>query len=270
MGLAMLVSCGGGRRAGGPPTPGFNLMSQEQDVQIGREAAAQVRQQYPAVDNQVVRRYVDQVGRRLVAQPAASDWPQYDFTVLHSETVNAMALPGGPVFLTTGMLRFLESEPEVAGVLAHEIAHVVLRHGTSQASKAQLAQIPAALAGAVLDQGAVAQIVQVGLGAGLQGLFLHYSREAETEADAMATRIMAQAGYDPEASARVFEKLERKGGSGLPEFLSSHPDPGNRVQTVRSEIRDMPPQRYGFRTGEFERAKAELGQIPPGPPLRAD
>lgn len=155
------------------------------------------------------------------------------------------------------------TKPRLAGVLAHEISHVALRHATSQASKANILQLPAAIAGAVIGQGSAgAQLGRLGLGLGLNLLTLRYSRGAETEADALATRIMAQAGYNPLEMARFFEKLEAQGGGRAPEFLSSHPSPGNRIENVQAGIRTLPQQSYPASAGGFEAAQAQVAQLP--------
>jgi predicted Zn-dependent protease len=150
-------------------------------------------------------------------------------------------------------------------VLAHEMSHVILRHGTNQVSKATLIEIPAEVAGAAVGQSTLGQVVQLGLGVGLNGLFLKYSREDESQADALGARIMAEAGYNPIEMAAFFEKLQGKGGPGVPQFLSSHPSPGNRVQAVQAEIRAMPRYPYGFSTGEFPEAKQLVAQLPAPP-----
>jgi hypothetical protein len=140
-----------------------------------------------------------------------------------------------------------------------------LRHGTSQASKANIIQLPAVLAGAVIGQdSALAQLGQLGLGLGVNSVFMKYSREAEKEADALGARIMAGAGYDPVAMATFFEKLAAEGGSRGPAFLSSHPSPGNRVENVRAEIQTFQtPAQYNAGTGDFPRMKQLTAQLPP-------
>jgi predicted Zn-dependent protease len=250
------------RKPGDPLKPGFNVYSKEQDIQLGRQAAQEVLRQVDVVDNRSLQGYIDNVGKRLAGQPEAGQYP-YEFTLINDPSINAFALPGGPVFVNTGLIAAAENEAQIAGVLAHEIAHVALRHGTSQASKANLLQLPAAVAGAVLGQGSLpAQLGQVGLGLGLNALILRYSRSAETEADALGARIMAGAGYNPLEMARFFEKLESEGGSGAPEFLSSHPNPGNRVKSVQAEIQTFPQGSYNAGTGSFKEAKALVAQLP--------
>ncbi len=252
------------RKPGDPLRPGYNVYSPEQDIQIGKEAAAEVRQQVDIVDNRALQDWVDRIGGRLAAQPEAEKYP-YDFTLINDDSINAFALPGGPIFAHSGLIDAADNEAEFAGVLAHEISHVALRHGTSQASKANIVQLPAVLAGAVIGQdSALAQLGQLGLGLGVNSVFMKYSREAEKEADALGARIMAGAGYDPIAMATFFEKLAAEGGSRGPAFLSSHPNPGNRVENVRAEIQTFQtPAQYSAGTGDFPRMKQLTAQLPP-------
>jgi predicted Zn-dependent protease len=250
-----------------PPTPGFNLFPKEADIQIGQQAAAQVIQQYPVVQNQFLQDYITRLGTRLASQPEAQGFP-YTFTLLHVRQINAFALPGGPVFVFTELVLFSENEAQLAGVLAHEISHVALRHGTNQVSKQQLIQIPAALAGAAIPDTVMGQLLKVGLGAGLNGLFLRYSRQDESEADALGARIMAEAGYNPLELAHIFEKLAAQGGPGAPEFLSDHPNPGNRVKAIEAVIQTLPQRSYDFNTGQFARAQQLIRELPPPPPPR--
>jgi predicted Zn-dependent protease len=266
--LVALVACAA-RKPGSPIQPGFNMFSKEQDVQLGREAAQQVRQQMPVVKDEDLQKYIRQVGARLSKTQPAGEFP-YEFTLLNQKEINAFALPGGPIFVFSGLIRESDNEAQLAGVLAHEIAHVALRHGTNQVSKAQLLQIPAALAGVALPEGALGQVIQIGLGVGLNGLFLKYSRTAENQADALGARIMAEAGYNPIEMARFFEKLEAKGGSGAPEFLSDHPSPGNRVKAVQAEIQTLPQRQYqtNLVAQDYGRVGQEVAQLPEAPAAR--
>jgi predicted Zn-dependent protease len=215
------------------------------------------------VDNQRLQSYVDQVGAKLAHQPLAEEYP-YEFTLINDPSINAFALPGGPIFVNSGLVESADNEAQFAGVLAHEIAHVALRHATNQASKASLLQLPAALAGAAIGQGSVlAQVGQLGLGFGLNALMLKYSRSAETQADALGAQLMAGAGYNPLEMANFFEKLEAEGGSRAPVFLSSHPDPGSRRENVQREITGLPQRQYATnQTGFLDDAKRMVAQLP--------
>ena len=259
-----IVACAT-RDPGDPLSPGYNVYSPEQDIELGRQAAAEVRQQVDVVDDPRLQNYIKAIGQRLAEQPDTRPYP-YEFTLINEDSINAFALPGGPVFVHSGLIEAADNEAQVAGVLAHEIGHVALRHGTSQASKSQMVQLPALLAGMVIgDNSALAQLGQLGLGLGVNSLVMKYSREAEKEADALGARIMALAGYDPLEMARFFEKLAAEGGSRPPIFLSSHPDPGNRTQLVQAEMQapNFPQnQQFGYRTGNFDEAKQLVAQLP--------
>ena len=263
--VVLTLSCAS-RTPGDPLRPGFNQFSKEQDIEIGREYSAEVKKQVDIVDNPRLQNYVKEIGQRLAQQPEADDYP-YEFTLINERSINAFALPGGPIFVHSGLLDAADNEAQLAGVLAHEVSHIALRHGTSQASKSQMIQLPAVLAGAVLgDGGALAQIGQIGVGLGLEALITKYSRTAEKEADALGARIMSRAGYNPLEMARFFEKLAAEGGARPPAFLSTHPDPGNRTQLVQAEMATFPAGQYGYETGDFNRAKTLVAQLPPPNP----
>jgi beta-barrel assembly-enhancing protease len=243
--------------------PGWNLFSKEQDVQLGREAAAQVEQQMPVVRDQELNAYVQRIGQRLASQPQADKYP-YSFKVVADKGINAFALPGGPTFVNTGLIAAADNEAQLAGVMAHEIAHVALRHGTNQASKANLIQLPAMLAGAVLGGSGsmLGQLAQLGIGIGANSVLLKYSRDAERQADLLGAQMMAQAGYNPIEMARFFEKLQAQGGSGGPEWFSSHPNPGNRMQAIQEEIRTLPQRNYSNGdVSQLKNIQARLGSV---------
>lgn len=264
----LLVSCGG-RQPGDPLNPGYNVFSKGQDIELGRQAANEVRAQVDIVDDPELQQYIRDLGTRLARQPEAEDYP-YEFTLINESSINAFALPGGPIFIHSGLIDAAENEGQLVGVLAHEISHVALRHGTSQASKAQMIQLPAVLAGAVMGQQSVwSQLGQLGVGLGLNALIMKYSRNAEKEADALGARIMAGAGYDPLQMARFFQKLEEEGGARPPILLSSHPSPGNRVRLVQEEMQTFAAGDYGYNTGRFPQMKQEVAQLPePDPPVQ--
>jgi len=252
------------RNPGDPLKPGFNLYSKQQDIEAGKEAAAQVKSRYQQVQDRDLQAYITEVGQRLAKTPTAakSGFP-FTFTLLNYKQVNAFALPGGPTFVFTGLLKASDSEAELAGVLSHEISHVVLRHGTSRASKANLVEAPARIIGFLNSFTLIGRLVNVGLGVALDGIFLKNSREDESEADALGAHIMAEAGYDPVALARFFQKLEAQGGPGVPEFLSDHPSPGNRVEAVQAEVRTMPHPIYVADERRFHAVKIAVASLPP-------
>jgi len=269
--LASAASVGLARNPGDPIKPGFNLYSKQQDIEVGKQAASMIRQRYQPVQSQDLQAYVKKVGERLAETPTASGsgFP-FSFTLLNYKEVNAFALPGGPAFVFVGLIKASDNEAELAGVLAHELSHVVLRHGTQRASKANIIGRPALAIGLLNSLTLVGRLINIGIGLGLNGVFLKNSREDESEADALGTHIMAEAGYDPVALARFFEKLQARGGPGVPEFLSDHPSPGNRVEAVQAEARTLPPRVYTADNREFDRVKVTLAKLPPPPDRRPE
>jgi Zn-dependent protease with chaperone function len=249
-----------------------NKYTPKQDVELGREAAAEVRRQYPIIQNDQISSYLTRLGERLsAAAPSELKDPVYEFsfTPVNLKEINAFALPGGPMFVHRGMIEAAAGEGEVAGVMAHELSHVLLRHGTANATKAQnpwlqMGQLAGALGGAVVGGGvgsAIAQGSQFGLGT----LLLRYSRDFEKQADLLGTQIMARAGYDPRDLAHMFETINREaqssGGSG-PQWMSSHPDPGNRTQYITREAETLSIARAADTSG-FEPIKKSFASLPP-------
>jgi Zn-dependent protease with chaperone function len=249
--------------------PGFNLFSKDQDVQLGKEAAAEIEKQVEVVDNKELNAYVNLIGSKLAAQPQADKYP-YTFKVVNDNSINAFALPGGPTFVYTGLIAAVDNEAQLAGVLAHEISHVALRHGTNQASKANLIQLPAILASKAAGTGTMlGQLSQIGIGLGANSLLLKFSRTAETQADLLGAQIAAQAGYNPTEIARFFQKLEAEGGARGPQFFSDHPNPGNRMKAIENELQYMPQTNYTADTGQLARMKAIVAKLPPPKKTRA-
>jgi predicted Zn-dependent protease len=254
-------------------TPPKNNYKPSDDVQVGREAAAQVSKELPLLpENEEADNYVERVGAILAAAiPPEFQHSEfhYDFSVVNASDINAFALPGGPMFVNRGMIEAAHNEAEMAGVMAHEISHVALRHGTAQATKSQglgvqLGAIGGAILGAVIGGNAgevVAQGAQLGLGTYL----LSFSREYETHADVLGAQIMARAGYDPMALARMFETIEKQGGGGGPEWLSSHPNPGNRGERISQEVSKLKIADGGRRgqSAEFSQIQSALKGMPP-------
>jgi predicted Zn-dependent protease len=207
--------------------PGMNLFSLRDDVEIGRRSASQVERQYRTYNDP----RVSNIGRRLAARSTIPNLP-WRFRVIERADANAFALPGGNVYITSAMLRRTRNDSELAGILAHEITHVTLRHGTNQASKAMLAQMPLQILGGRLGGGLVGNLAQLGLSFGFNSLFLKYSRGAETQADVGAVQLMRRAGYNPNGLASFMGTLGNRGGG----FFSDHPSPSNRVGRIQQEI----------------------------------
>jgi beta-barrel assembly-enhancing protease len=244
--------------------------SPAQDVQLGQEAAAEVRKELPLLNDERVDEYVEDIGRRLVgAIPPEFRHPEfrYTFDVVNQKDINAFALPGGPMFLNRGMIEAAKTEAEVAGVMAHEIAHVALRHGTAQATKGEKFQI-GAIAGQVLGAivgGAAGSVISQGSQIGLGTYFLKYGREYETQADILGAQMMARAGYDPRHMANMFKTIESQGGRGGPEWLSSHPNPGNRFNAINREAQMLQVNGNAGNQAEFQSVKSRLTGMSPAP-----
>jgi len=248
-----------------------NRYTPQQDVELGREAAAEVRQQYPVVQDERITTYLAGLGDRLVAAaPAELKDPlyEYSFTPVNLKEINAFALPGGPMFVHRGMFDAAADEAEVVGVMAHELSHVLLRHGTANASKAQnpwlqLGQLAGAIGGAVVGGSVgstIAQSSQFGLGT----LLLKYSRDFEKQADLLGAQIMARAGYDPRSLANMFQTIAREsqGSGGNPQWLSSHPDPGNRTLYINKEAEALTIATTADASG-FAPVKTMFASLPP-------
>jgi Zn-dependent protease with chaperone function len=229
-----------------------NRYKPSDDVQLGRQAAAEAERQFPLLRDSEVQNYVESVGQRLVsAIPGEFQHPEfrYYFKVVNASDINAFALPGGPMYVNRGMIQAARSEGEMAGVMAHELSHVALRHGTAQATKAQkyslLAGI-AGIAGSIFGGPGVGQIAAGSVGV----YFLKFSREYETEADLLGARIMANAGYDPRELANMFQTIQRQGGGGGG-FFSDHPSPANRYQRINQEAQYLQVRNVSHDNREF-------------------
>lgn len=259
--LVLVVALAAGAAQG--PTqfhPGFNLFSKQQDVQLGQEAAAQVRKQMTVINDPTLTAYVNAIGKRLASSREAqqSGFP-FTFQVIADPSINAFALPGGPMFINTGLLKAVDNEAQLAGVMGHEMSHVILRHGTNQASKAQLIQLPAVLGSAVAGSSMIGQLAQIGIGFGTNSVLLKFSRSAENQADLLGSHLMAESGYDPIQMAKFFEKLNT--GQQAPQFMSDHPNPGNREKAIQQEAQKLPDQTYGYQTGDFQKMKRVVATI---------
>ena len=269
--LIVQIGCGGlgpdrevDRARGGKPAPhfepGFNLFSPEQDIELGKMSAREIASQVPLLNDEPTVAYVRQLGARLAAHAPGHRFP-YQFFVVATREINAFALPGGPIFVNAGTIAAARNEGELAGVIAHEISHIALRHGTNQASKAYIAKVGLGIVGEIAggDGGDLGQIVNVIGGAGANMIFLKFGRTAETQADLEGARLLAATSYDPRDMAKFFENLEARGGQRVPEMLSDHPDPGNRVAAINQALGSLQVSPKPIRdTEEFRRVKARL------------
>lgn len=220
-----------------------NRYSPNDDAKAGQQAASEVERQMPILRDAAATDYLRSIGERLVAAiPQEFQHPEfrYQFKIVDVRDINAFALPGGYMYVNRGLIDVAHNEGELAGVMAHELSHVALRHGTAQATKSQSvgAQAPN-IAGAILGSvigGGLGQIVGGGIQTIGQINFLKFSREYETEADLLGSQIMARAGYDPRDLANMFKTLEQQGGGrGGPQFFSDHPNPANRYARIEQE-----------------------------------
>ncbi len=244
--------------------PGFNIFSPEQDVEIGRQSTAEVERQFPVMQDSEVQNYVSRVGERLAAVAPGPKFP-YQFKVVNVSDINAFALPGGFMYINRGLIEAAHDEAELAGVMAHEMSHVALRHGTNQASKAYLGQAGLGVLGGVLGGGATSQIMGAIGGFGLNSLFLKFSRTAEEQADVSGAQMLAKAGYDPMALARMFETLREKAGrdpSRFERFFSDHPAPADREQRIATETKLIGGYDSRPPVGGFSRIQSKLGGMP--------
>ena len=262
--LAATVLAGAQTRVVAPD----NKYTPAQDVEMGRQAAADARKQLPVMRDDNVTSFVQDIGRRLVAAiPGELRHPefQYTFEVVNVKEINAFALPGGPMFVNRGMIEAAHNDGEVAGVMAHELSHVLLRHGTAQASKAtkyEMGQMAGAVLGSIIG-GGWGQVIAQGTQFGLGTAFLRFSREFERQADTEGAQIMARAGYDPLDMAAMFKTIQKQGGSGGPQWLSDHPDPGNRIAAITQEAKTLRVDNPIRTTREFTQVQAHLRQLSP-------
>jgi predicted Zn-dependent protease len=208
----------------------LSLISESQEIAMGQEAAKEIAATISPVADAALQRYVSDLGMTLARASERPNLP-WSFTVIDDPMVNAFALPGGPIFITRGILSHMNSEAQLVSVLGHEIGHITAKHSVSQMSQAQLAQI--GVIAAVIVKPELAQFGNLA-SQGLGLLFMKFGRDDETQSDDLGFRYMTSAGYSPTEMAEMFRTLERLGGGStegrVPEWLSTHPDPGNRVE----------------------------------------
>ena len=232
------------------------LFSEDYDVEIGQSYAPEVEKQMGGrIQNLTLQNYVNRIGRNVASFSHRPDF-NYSFTALEDEMINAFALPGGYIFITRGMLEKLENEAQLAAILGHETVHVVARHSTNQMSK-QIGISLILAAASTQTSGGAMQIADIAA----QMVTLRYSREDEAEADLAGLDYMVQAGYDPKAMANTFRMLNAEPGQRPPEFLSTHPDPGNRVEYIEQAIRDRGYDRLNLKVGVEEYKRNVLDEL---------
>ncbi|MGH9392601.1 MAG: M48 family metallopeptidase, partial [Terriglobales bacterium] len=237
--------------------PNWTLYSPQQDVQMGQQAEQQALQQLPMLDDPAAQNYVSQLGEKLAGHMPGPKFP-FNFHLVNQKDINAFALPGGPVFVNVGAVCAARNEAQLAGVMAHEESHIALRHSTSMASKKEAASLPLSILGGIFNSG-TGRLAALGAQFVAGSVFLKYSRDMESQADALGAQVMNAAGYDPRQMAQFFETLQAQGGSGSIQFLSDHPDPGNRTAAIEKEIPTLgshPP--YHDDSAGFDRIHSAL------------
>lgn len=246
--------------------PGFNLFSPQQDVEIGQRSAAEVESQLPMVTDDAVESYIDGIGQRLAAHAPGPKF-RYRFRVVNASDLNAFALPGGYLYINRGAIEAAKNEGEIAGVLAHEIAHSALRHGTHNASKAYATQAGLSILGGILGGkvgAGTAQIINAVGGFGLNAVFLKYSRDAERQADIAGTQMLARAGYNPADMVSFFQTLQRTDKRKTVRWLSSHPQTGDRIKAIQREAQAMGVAlRPTTKTAALDSVQARLQRMSP-------
>ena len=245
-----------------------NKYKVQDDVKLGRDYSVQVEREFPILRDADSTAYLESVGRRLVsAIPAEFQQPafQYSFKIVNARDINAFALPGGPMYVNRGMIEAARTEGEMAGVMAHEIAHVALRHSTAQATQQsnplkQILGVGAILGGAILGGETGAALGQTLY----SGLFVYpYSREYETQSDTLGAQMLARAGYDPRDLANMFRTIQEQSGGSGPEWLSTHPAPANRYENINRESDKLQVSSNPIKlTRGFERIQAKLKGLP--------
>jgi len=239
----------------------FSLVSTQDEIAIGKQGAEDVRQSIGLLDHPQAQQYVAAVGMPMARKSERAELP-WSFQVVDDPAVNAFALPGGPIFATRGLLTHLNSEAELAAVLGHEIGHVTARHSANMITQSQLAQLGLGV-GMILKPD-LAEYGQLAA-AGVQLLLLKHGRDAERQADELGFRYMVQAGYDPREMENVFATLGRvaeEGGSGqLPGWLSTHPNPEDRMEKARERVAQLGANVEGRKVGQAEYLRLLQGMV---------
>lgn len=235
---------------------GANYYSVEQEWELGQQLEVQLRQELPLTNDATLTNYVNRIGQQMVRAAGADNLP-WRFYVVRDDAINAFNVPGGLVYVNTGLIEQVGSAGELAGAIAHEVAHGIERHGTERLSKANETN---AIAGAVLGSspGAVETIAaQIAA----QGAFASFSRADEREADAVGVQLMARAGYDPDGLADLLERLAAEEGGGGAAFFRTHPLSSERMQTVRQLARQYDGRNLRTSDGQFAAVRRRAAQL---------
>lgn len=244
-------------------------ISTQQEVQLGTQYAAEINRQLPIVQDAAIHRYINQLGN-TIARRADRRGIDYTFYVVNSDAVNAFAVPGGYIYINRGLIERAQNMSELAGVLGHEVGHVVERHGIEQMQRMQRAELGVNLAYILLGR-PPGQVEQVGLQLGAGAFFASHSREAERDADARAVEYMVEAGIDPRGIPRFHEELlqeRQRNPSRVEQWFSTHPLSEERIENTRQAIAALPAARLQNLTSEtpaFQQFKARVRQLPAAP-----
>lgn len=245
-------------------------VSQQQEIEMGRQYAAEINRQLPVVDDPAIHRYINDLGDRIQRQPGNRDIP-YTFYVVNIEEINAFAVPGGFVYINRGLIERTDNLAELAGVVAHEIGHVEARHSAEMIERMQAAQAGVTVASILLGappQGVAGAAVNIGA----QAYFANHSREAEIESDAIAVRLLPGAGIDPAGMVTFFKELleeRQRSPSQLEQWFSTHPLTEERIANVRELIRALPPEstrNLQVTSTAFNDFRARVSRLPAPPP----
>jgi predicted Zn-dependent protease len=245
----------------------LSLVSVRDEIEIGRQAQAQVRAKVPELRDGTVNEYIDALGRQLAARARGPRYP-YDFSVANYREINAFALPGGPVWIHRGAIAAATRESQLVGVIAHEIAHIAQRHAAEQLTKATLTNGALGILGAILGDSGGARGARIGAGLFANGLFLKFSRDDEREADRIGADIMARAGWNPRGMLEFMQILREQQGrdpGSVAVFLSTHPSPADRIARLQATVGGHKAGRTN--STRFTQVKARLNRLPRAPAM---
>ena len=248
---------------------GLKLVSVNDEIAIGKKAQQQVRQQVPELRDATVSNYVENLGRRIAARADGPRFP-YSFDVANYREINAFALPGGPIWIHRGTIDAARNEAQLAGVIAHEIAHIANRHAAEQITKGTVANVGLGILGALLGNGTGAQIAQVGAGVAANATMMKFSRDHERQADMKALQYMKRAGYDPRGMVEFLQVLraqQSRDPGSVRTFFASHPAPGERVRRLEQEANRLAGGRRD--SASFQSVQNRLDRLGPAASMRA-
>jgi predicted Zn-dependent protease len=240
----------------------FDLFSVDQEIELGKQGAQKIEKENQLLNEPWMQAYIARLGAKVTSQLPSQEFP-FTFKIIVEDSVNAFALPGGPVYVHSGLLRLTDNEAQLASVVAHEISHVVLHHSAKTISKAKAVELPLLLASGVLQRtnGLIQELGKMGVNLTANSFFLTYSRYSEREADLSGVHLLADAGYDPMQMAEFMESLAQISKQRTIEFFSSHPRPENRRRYIQEEISTIAPRQYITNSADFVEMKAHLSRL---------